>query len=78
MKDPYSQENFLHGLYFIYYTGHGININGRTFGVDKDGDYFPIEDFVNKAAVYKNTTVIGFFDCCRTDAPAKGHDFSSP
>jgi hypothetical protein len=37
-----------------------------------NGDFIPLEDFVNKVALYKNASVIGFFDCCRVNAPPKG------
>ena len=29
-----------HGLYFIYYSGHGCIVNHRTAGIDINGDTF--------------------------------------
>ncbi len=36
-----------------------------TVGIDYDDNIIPIEDLLYKVAAYKNSTVIGFFDCCR-------------
>jgi hypothetical protein len=40
---------------------------GRTVGIDADNINIPLEEYLFKLAAYKNTTVIGFFDCCRDE-----------
>jgi hypothetical protein len=45
-----------------------------TYGLDIHGDFIALEKFSKKASVYKNTTVISFFDCCRTFSKAKGEE----
>ena len=56
-----------HGLFFIYFSGHGC-INGfHTAGVDINGDIINIDyDFVDEISCNPNTTLVAFFDCCRT------------
>jgi len=57
--------NPVFSYYFIYYSGHGKMHKSATAGIDYDNAIVPIEDYLFKVAAYKNTTVIGFFDCCR-------------
>ena len=49
-----------------------MSLNSKSFGIDKNGDKFPLEEFVENIAANKNATVIGFFDCCRVEAKSKG------
>jgi len=61
-----SRGNPLYSLLFVYYSGHGIDLNGQVVGIDIDGQYISLETFVYEIACKKNTTVIAFFDCCRS------------
>ena len=52
-------------LFFIYYSGHGALISGKTVGYTLTEDELHIEDAVRRLASYKNTYVIALLDCCR-------------
>ena len=57
----------------MYFSGHGICLqNGETCGLDLKGSNIHLEEFVKELALYKNNTVIGFFDCCRIFQVRKG------
>lgn len=49
---------------FIYFSGHGIIKDGKSYGVDIDGKMIPLTDLIDDLNEY-NTYVIGIFDCCR-------------
>ncbi len=63
-------------MFFIYFSGHGRMIDGRTIGVDPYDKDTPLEKFVKDLSIKRNTTTIGFFDCCRDEKTyeSKGTD----
>jgi len=66
---------------FIYYSGHGFLVNGKTMGLTISGKRFPLEEKVRNMCTRTNCFVIGLFDCCREipdegtkgSAAAQGH-----
>ena len=46
-------------------------------GIDPEGKYIPLEQLVYDIACRKNTTTIGFFDCCRVTDPETSLDGKS-
>ena len=44
-------------------------MDGYTVGIDPDGNLIPLEQLVYDISCRKNTTTIGFFDCCRVKDP---------
>ncbi len=55
-----------HGLFFIFYSGHGCINDYNTAGIDVNGDLIDLdENYVDEIASNANTTLIAFFDCCR-------------
>jgi hypothetical protein len=55
----------LFSQFIFYYSGHGKNMNGQTVGIDSDGEPIYLEKLLYDISKLKNTTIIGFFDCCR-------------
>jgi len=63
------------GLLFIYYSGHGMIMDGVTNVVCGDGSFFPLPALIHCAnrksphglglSVYPNLMVVVFMDCCR-------------
>ena len=50
---------------FIYYSGHGLIVNGMTVGNTVNGTQFDLEIRIRKLALYTNVFVISLLDCCR-------------
>jgi len=50
---------------FIYYSGHGLLVDGVTVGISIFGNRFSLEQNIRKMSTRVNCLVIGFFDCCR-------------
>jgi len=55
---------------FIYYSGHGLLVDGFTDGVTISGQEFPLEEKIRKLSLYPNSLVMSLLDCCR-EIPAK-------
>ncbi len=56
-----------HGQFFIYYSGHGCINDYNTAGVDIKGDLIELDyDYAEEIGCNANTTLICFFDCCRS------------
>jgi len=56
---------------FIYYSGHGLLVDGFTNGITKNGIWFPLEEKARKMSLFKNSLVMCLFDCCRQIPPKK-------
>jgi len=54
----------------IYYSGHGLLVDGFTVGVTISGQEFPLEENARNLSLYPNSLVMAIFDCCRLK-PAK-------
>ncbi len=55
-------------IFFIYYSGHGCMLNGRTAGIDIEGNPINFDaEFIDEVGSRKNITLISFLDCCRVD-----------
>ncbi len=56
------------GLYFIYYHGHGSEINESVCGYTTEGERIELEEFLKEMASYESTYVVAMLDCCRPKA----------
>jgi len=54
---------------FVYYSGHGLLVDGFTVGCTLDGQEFPLENAVRKLGTRGNSMVISLLDCCRQIPP---------
>jgi len=52
-------------LLFVYYSGHGVVIDGLVCGVTSSGLPFPLEQSLRNLSLYPNTTVFALLDCSR-------------
>ena len=52
-------------LYFVYYSGHGALIDGKTVGYTNSEEVIELETNVRKLALFPNSYVVALFDCCR-------------
>jgi len=55
-----------HGLFFIYYSGHGVTEGSTTHIYSPDDEFYPIEDNLRNFSKSPNSMFIGILDCCRT------------
>ncbi len=63
----YNGDDSKHGLFFIYYSGHGCISDLKTAGIDMNGDVIRLEhDLIDEITCRPNTTLIAYLDCCRT------------
>jgi len=51
--------------FFVYYSGHGFQVNGMTAGKTISSFDLDLELKIRKLAIRPNTFVIGVLDCCR-------------
>ena len=66
-----------HGVFFIYYSGHGCMFDNKTHGIDIQNEYIKLEeDILDDISCRSNTTLVAFFDCCRTPLKDSGKDSS--
>jgi len=56
---------------YIYYSGHGLLVDGCTVGCSITGEKFPLEESIRRLVTRTNCLVLGFLDCCR-QIPPKG------
>lgn len=61
-----------HALFFIYYSGHGVNRDGETLGIAVDGSIIHLEQYVAQLSARANTFTVALFDCCRVNEIKKG------
>jgi len=54
---------------FIYFSGHGVIVNGQTVGISVSGNRFQLEEKIRNMSLRSNCLVIGFLDCCREIVP---------
>jgi len=54
---------------YVYYSGHGLLVDGSTYGITVNGDRFPLEKKARDLSTRANSLVMGFFDCCRQIPP---------
>jgi len=54
---------------FIYFSGHGVIVNGQTVGISVPGNRFQLEEKIRNMSLRSNCLVIGFLDCCREIVP---------
>jgi hypothetical protein len=52
-------------IFFVYYSGHGIYVNGETHGLSIDGKRINLDRRIRELARQANIYVVSFFDCCR-------------
>ena len=52
-------------LFFVYYSGHGGEMDSMSIGYTLSGGIFEIEGYVRELAQYPNAFVIALFDSCR-------------
>jgi len=68
--------------FFIYYSGHGLIVDGMTVGNTTLGIRVPLEANLRKLAIRPNSYVISLLDCCRevqrTPVVTKGQGDSVP
>jgi hypothetical protein len=60
-------------LFFVYFSGHG-HMTNHTFGVSKNDEEIPIEEWVRGLSKFPRTFTIGLFDCCRVVYVKKGKE----
>jgi len=50
---------------FVYYSGHGFQVNGMTSGKTISGSDLDLELKIRKLAIRPNSYVVAVLDCCR-------------
>jgi len=58
------------GFIFIYYSGHGCQVDAETYGLDKSGKVFDLTLCIKKLLRIPNHFVIGVFECSRSKSLA--------
>eukprot|EP01125_Pyxidicula_operculata_P010425 TRINITY_DN3429_c0_g1_i1.p1 TRINITY_DN3429_c0_g1~~TRINITY_DN3429_c0_g1_i1.p1 ORF type:complete len:732 (+),score=112.67 TRINITY_DN3429_c0_g1_i1:98-2293(+) len=49
-------------LFFIYYSGHGNSVNGKTFGYTIDGEAIELQKYLERLSSFSNVYVVAFLD----------------
>jgi len=49
---------------YVYYSGHGLLVDGMTVACTVSGERFPIESKIRNLSTRPNCLVLSFFDCC--------------